>query len=123
MGRRCMGTYRCGTAGYAPTALQNDFLRRLSPAALAAAGAPERLFFFGTPAMSPSLINLYAALAEYIDVHLFLPNPCREYWGDITPEGVIARKALHGDTAYMESGNPLLASRGARPRLHRREQH
>jgi len=97
-------------------ALQNDFLRRLNPAALAAARAPERLFFFGAPALSPSLIRLYAAFAEYIDVHLFLPNPCREYWGDIAPESVIARKALPAEAAYMESGNRLLASLGRRGR-------
>jgi exodeoxyribonuclease V gamma subunit len=111
-----MAPSRCGSAGYAPSGAAERFLTPSSPAALAAAGAPERVFFFGTPAMSPSLIKFYTALAEYIDVHLFLPNPCREYWGDIAPEGVIARKALHGDTAYMESGNPLLASLGRRGR-------
>ena len=37
------------------------------------------------------LLQLLAALGRHGEVHLFVQNPCREYWGDIAPAGEIAR--------------------------------
>ncbi|MGQ0749043.1 MAG: exodeoxyribonuclease V subunit gamma [Betaproteobacteria bacterium] len=99
-------------------ALHRRFLERLDGALVAQAGVPERISVFGAPALPPMLLELLAGLAEHVDVHLFLLNPCREYWGDIEAGGAIARSKLAGrpDAAYLESGNALLASLGKQGR-------
>ena len=81
-------------------------------------GLPQRVCVFGAPALPPALLDLFAALGCHGDVHLFVPNPCREYWGDIQREADIARKHLARapDAAYLESGNALLASLGQQGR-------
>src|SRR5215213_8560360 len=88
-------------------------------APLWASGAvPERVSVFGAPALPPALLELFAALGKQTDVHLFVQNPCREYWGDIAAEGQIARKKLarKAEAAYLETGNSLLASLGKQGR-------
>jgi exodeoxyribonuclease V gamma subunit len=98
--------------------LHRRVLEGLDAAAVARAGIPERLSIFGAPALPPMLLELFAALADHIDVHLFVTNPCREYWGDIAAAGDIARKKLaqRPDAAYLETGNSLLASLGKQGR-------
>ncbi|HZN24432.1 MAG TPA: exodeoxyribonuclease V subunit gamma [Burkholderiales bacterium] len=82
------------------------------------ANLPQRVSVFGAPALPPSLLELLTALGAHSDVHLFVQNPCREYWGDIAPHGEIARRRLDSkaDAAYLESGNGLLASLGKQGR-------
>lgn len=79
---------------------------------------PERISMFGAPALPPALLELFEALAGHTDVHLFLQNPCREYWGDIREAKDIARKRVAGtaDAALLETGNRLLASLGKQGR-------
>jgi exodeoxyribonuclease V gamma subunit len=79
---------------------------------------PERISVFGALAVPPVLIELFAALARHVDVHLFLQNPCREYWGDIATVGEIARRALAGkpEAPLLDTGNSLLASLGPQGR-------
>src|SRR5687767_3161518 len=98
-------------------ALQAELVRALA-SAKAPAALPERVSIFGAPALPPALIELFTALARASDVHVFVPNPCREYWGDIREEGDIARKALAGkaEAPYLETGNSLLASLGKQGR-------
>ncbi len=81
-------------------------------------GLPERISIFGAPSLPPSLLQLYEALARHTDVHLFIQNPCREYWGDIRAAGDIARKALEDEkgAALLDTGNSLLASLGKQGR-------
>ena len=82
--------------------------------ASAAGGLPARLCVFGVSALPPFHLDVLAAVAARTEVHLFVLSPCREYWGDIVPDRVIARKRREGQPAagYMESGNRLLASLG-----------
>jgi exodeoxyribonuclease V gamma subunit len=68
--------------------------------------------------LPPTLLELFTALSRVSEVHLFVQNPCREYWGDIAPQGDIARRRLAGkaDAEYLETGNSLLASLGKQGR-------
>jgi exodeoxyribonuclease V gamma subunit len=79
---------------------------------------PERVSIFGAPALPPTLLELFTALGRVSDVHLFVQNPCREYWGDIAPQGDIARRRLarKADAEFLETGNSLLASLGKQGR-------
>lgn len=100
-------------------ALHAQLLQTLaSPPAAPAATIPQRVSVFGAPALPPTQLELFHALSRHRDVHLFVQNPCREYWGDIAGEGEIARKTLARapDAAYLQTGNRLLASLGKQAR-------
>jgi exodeoxyribonuclease V gamma subunit len=79
---------------------------------------PERVSVIGVSALPPLDLELLAALARHIDIHLFLLNPCQEYWGDIQAERDLARlgEDIDPDEAYLTVGHPLLASLGKQGR-------
>ncbi|MCB1918397.1 MAG: exodeoxyribonuclease V subunit gamma [Candidatus Competibacteraceae bacterium] len=79
---------------------------------------PERVAIVGVSALPPLYLDLLAELARYVEVHLFLLNPCREYWGDIRAERDLARlgEDIDPDAEYLTVGNPLLASLGKQGR-------
>ena len=75
---------------------------------------PARIFVFGIAALPGTYWQVLNALSEHVDVHFFLLNPCRNYWGDIVNEKTRA-KLLQKDAKlanYFTVGNPLLASWG-----------
>ena len=45
---------------------------------------PERVIVFGVTSLPQQVIELLATLGEQTQVMLFVLNPCRYYWGDIT---------------------------------------
>ncbi|WP_018693582.1 exodeoxyribonuclease V subunit gamma [Algicola sagamiensis] len=84
---------------------------------------PKRIFIFGIAAMPPAQLQLFNALANYIDVIVFQLNPCAHYWGDVVDEKTLAaiqirwlssrQKHLPMDAdSYFQVGNPLLSSLG-----------
>lgn len=76
---------------------------------------PQRVSFFSVPTLSPGYLGLLEALSEKIDVHFFVINPCREYWGDI--ESLKKQLKRSSDTqSYYDVGNALLASMGRQGR-------
>ena len=79
---------------------------------------PERVTVVGVAALPPSYLDLLAGLARHVEIHLFLLDPCREYWGDIRAERDLARlgEEIDPDEAYLTVGNPLLASLGKQGR-------
>ncbi len=75
---------------------------------------PARIFVFGIAALPGTYWQVLNAISEHVDVHFFLLNPCRNYWGDIVNEKTRA-KLLQKDVSlanYLQIGNPLLASWG-----------
>ncbi len=82
---------------------------------------PERLFIFGISALPRQQLYVFEQLAEHIDIHLMLFNPCAHYWGDIVDVKQLAKVEARfkgkkhlpvvGEN-YMTVGNPLLASWG-----------
>lgn len=79
----------------------------------------KRLSVFGLSALPPFHLEVLAELGRIIDVHIFVMNPCKEYWGDIVSDSDIAHKTARvkgqpttPETLYLEKGNTLLASLG-----------
>jgi exodeoxyribonuclease V gamma subunit len=75
---------------------------------------PARIFVFGIAALPGTYWQVLNAISEHVDVHFFLLNPCRNFWGDIINEKTRA-KLLQKDASladYFHVGNPLLASWG-----------
>jgi exodeoxyribonuclease V gamma subunit len=80
---------------------------------------PERITVFGISALPRFHMDLFDVLSHFIQVNLFLMNPCREYWGDILSNRELARKTklqsrsnVSTELLYLEQGNPLLAAMG-----------
>jgi len=83
---------------------------------------PERISVIGISALPPLFIDILHFLATRMEVHLFLVNPCREYWSGITSdretESALRRFATRTDARvsaedlFLEQGNALLASMG-----------
>ncbi len=102
--------------------LLDAFRRSVQQQGLRPGVLPARVSLFAVAALSPGYIELLGLLAAHVDIHVFLLNPSREYWGDIVPEKVLARlrdrwrqQGAEDVTGLYGAGNPLLASMG-RPR-------
>lgn len=79
----------------------------------------QRLSIFGISALSPFYLNVFDVLSHAIDVHIFIVNPCQEYWADIVSEAEQARRIRHAnrikippELLHFDVGNNLLASLG-----------
>ncbi len=80
---------------------------------------PRRLSLFCVEAMPALYWEVFAALAAWVDLHVFVLAPCREYWGDIEKTRRRLRLEIEQPDAAVlyETGHPLLASLG-RARQH-----
>lgn len=76
---------------------------------------PARICFFSVPVLSPGYVQLLGKVAEYLDIHVYLMNPCEEYWGDIESEKRKHKQQVDVQD-YYSVGNPLLASWGRQGR-------
>ena len=81
---------------------------------------PSRVSVFGVPTLSPGYLEIVRQLASWMDVHLFLLNPCEAHWADIVTPAEEARLSLAstslGEELYLDVGHPLLASLGRQGR-------
>lgn len=95
------------------------FLARLRDDPAARARLPARIALFAVESMPALYWEVFVALAEWIELHVFVLAPSREYWGDIERTRERLRVEIeHPEAAALyESGHPLLASLG-RARRH-----
>lgn len=79
---------------------------------------PKKACLFGIPTLSPSYLEVLRTLADLMDLHLFLLDPCREYWGDLESPAYIARAMMeeHPGVPLMQMENSLLAGLGRQGR-------
>jgi len=74
---------------------------------------PSNIYVFGISFLPRFHLDIINVISKHIDVHMFLLNPCMEFWGDILPERHILRKGSSlKEELHMEIGNPLLSSLG-----------
>ncbi len=102
--------------------LAKTFVERIKQGAGFAGVLPERISLFGVSYLPPFHLRILEAAASVIEVNIFVMNPCREYWAEITSvrderriEGRYRSKAGEAaapDDLHMERGNSLLASMG-----------
>jgi exodeoxyribonuclease V gamma subunit len=112
-----------GELGLHRAALRQRFLKMAERGRISPDGLPRRISIFGISALPPYHVEILAAVSRILDVHLFLMNPCREYWGDIVSDREMKRLLEKGgapegaaDSLHLETGNSLLASMGAQGR-------
>ncbi len=78
---------------------------------------PKRLTIFGFSSFPPFYLEIFVALSQITDVHLFLLDPCQEYWGDIVSDRELTQKTRNHKldepaVLHYQTGNSLLASMG-----------
>ena len=85
---------------------------------------PERVSIFGISYLPPFHMQVFAAISRFVEVNLFIMNPCSHYWGDILSKREIKRVAKSisakgsetessaKEMLHIEHGNDLLASMG-----------
>lgn len=88
------------------------FLQRLAgDAALRQRVLPARLALFALPEIPPLYLDLLARMAAWMDIELYVLDPCRAFWYDIVTPKALPRYRSRGD-AHATSGNSLLADWG-----------
>ena len=99
--------------------LREAFLERVRKGTVAETRFPKRISLFGISTLPPFHIETFGATALVTDVHLFLMNPCKEYWLDIVSQRALARLGddMHEtgsgpEPLHYETGNSLLSSLG-----------
>lgn len=110
-------TAACGSSSHWGSALE-AFREGVRAGRVEGRDLPERVALFTPSALSPGYIAFLEDLGMCTEVHLFLLNPCAEYWGDILPRRARVRREARGIEAGVEpeEGNVLLASWGRQGR-------
>jgi len=62
--------------------------------------------------LPPLYLEMLTRIAERVDVHLYLLNPCREYWTDLPTTKNMARLEALGRADFLTPGHPLLTDWG-----------
>lgn len=90
------------------------FLAAIDSDERARAKLPERVHLFAIEALPPLYLDTFCRIGAHRDVHLWLVNPCREYWPLIDDPRRVARARARGaaEGEHRETGNRLLASLG-----------
>jgi exodeoxyribonuclease V gamma subunit len=92
------------------------FEKKILDPAFGHAILPSRVSIFGISSLPPYHLRVLAALANHIDMHFFIMNPCKEFWFDIIADRDIVKisrqEAASQDTLHLRQGNSLLASTG-----------
>jgi exodeoxyribonuclease V gamma subunit len=89
-----------------------DEVHQLDLDVIARARWPEAVSVFALPTMPPLHIALLRELSRWVDVRLFVMNPCREYWFDVVSERRVQALDAAGRLDYQQVGHPLLAEWG-----------
>ncbi|MGY1410787.1 exodeoxyribonuclease V subunit gamma [Luteimonas sp. A611] len=76
------------------------------PDASLPSGLPQRLFAFAILNVSPDVLRVIATQARVGTLHLYVPSPSRDYWGDL-------QRVRGGDPDAAAGENPLLRAWGA----------
>jgi exodeoxyribonuclease V gamma subunit len=93
-------------------------LSELANPAASVLGA-EPLHVFGLAHLAPAELDVLRAVAGHRQVVLYIPDPCREFWGGLRTDRQRLRELLRQDpdatatqVAFLEQDHPLLANWG-----------
>jgi exodeoxyribonuclease V gamma subunit len=75
-------------------------------------GTSEPLHVFGISHLPPDTLDALIAVSARRAVHVYFPDPCREYWSDLQSRRQMLRKGEVPDDWYFDIGHPLLVSLG-----------
>ncbi|MDE2248915.1 MAG: exodeoxyribonuclease V subunit gamma [Xanthomonadaceae bacterium] len=88
-------------------------LQALQTGGARAAGEP--LHVFGVSHLPPDVLQALQATSLHAPVHLYFPDPCREYWSDLRSRRFQLKQQGDPEALYYEIGHPLLVALGRVP--------
>lgn len=106
--RRLM--HNIGSNRHLPAILEK--LEQIDDAAASRLRQSGTVHLFCLPAIAPLHIDILNVLARWMDLRLYVLNPCREYWFDIVDPKRLLYLAAKGQADHHETGNRLLSSWG-----------
>lgn len=80
-----------------------------------AASASAPLHVFGVSHLPPDVLQALQATSRHTPVHLYFPDPCREYWSDLRSRRFQLAQQGDPEALYYEIGHPLLVALGRVP--------
>jgi len=89
-----------------------ELVRTLDLDAVMRARWPAAVSVLALPTIAPLHIALLRELSRWIDVRLYVMNPCRQFWFDIVTEARALTLAAADGLDFHEVGHPLLAQWG-----------
>ena len=107
-----------GTDRRHPSVVFFDVMKEMGPDAPARAGLPATAHVFCLPTTPPLYLEILRRLAQWIDLRLYVLNPCREYWFETVAPRRLAYLAAKSRADHHEVGNCLLASWGRQTQDH-----
>lgn len=107
-----------GTDSRHPSVAFFDAMKEMGPDAPVRAGLPATAHVFCLPTTPPLYLDILNRLAQWIELRLYVLNPCREYWFDIVDPKRLSYLAAKNRADHHEIGNRLLAAWGKQTRAH-----
>ena len=95
-----------------------ELLKRTSPDQARAAGLPSVAHVFALPTMPALHIAWLQQIGQLVDVHVYVLNPCQEYWFELIDRRRLSHLAVQGRAQHHEEGNRLLAAWGGQTQAH-----
>jgi exodeoxyribonuclease V gamma subunit len=107
-----------GTDTRHPSVVFFDAMQQMGPDASARAGLAATAHIFCLPTTPPLYLQMLRRLAQWIDLRLYVINPCREYWFEAVAPRRLADLAVKNRTEHHEVGNRLLTAWGQQTQEH-----
>ena len=107
-----------GTDSRHPSVVFFEAMKQMGPDAPAHAGLPATAHIFCLPTTPPLYLDMLRRLALWIDLRLYVLNPCREYWFEAVAPRRLAYLASKDRTDHHEVGNRLLTAWGQQTQEH-----
>ncbi len=101
-----------GQGGLHPRQAFAAALQRDGAALVARGLLPARAHVVALPTIAPQHLELLRQLAGCVELHLYVLNPCAEYWFEIVSPRRLSALRLQGRAQAHETGNPWLAAWG-----------
>ena len=111
-------TNELGLGSLHPAVAFSQALQKLGPDAAAEAGLPASAHIFALPTMPPLHIQLLQEIGRSMDLHLYVLNPCSEYWFEVIDRRRLSHLKVRGRAEGHEEGNRLLAAWGRQTQSH-----
>ncbi len=101
-----------------PSLVFFDAIGQMGPDAPARAGLPASAHVFCLPEAPPLYLDILKRLAQWIDLRLYVLNPCREYWLEAVDARRLSYLVAHQRADHHETGNRLLSAWGKQTQAH-----
>lgn len=105
-------------AEYGPCSRVDEYFRFRQSLAKAERSNLKRVFLFGIPVLPKPLFDAFAGLSRFVETHLFLLNPCHDYWDELVDYQRVLDESLVNDgldpvvDLHFDQGHPLLIGLG-----------